>query len=309
LPACLPAPDQAIGPVKALAAKLGRMLDNVALTERLVRVEKLAGLGQLAGGVAHELNNPLTAVLGFAELIAETSAEARVRDDAGMIVTEALRMREIVQNLVDFWRPAVRLDQTVELGTLLNEIVAACAATLRQRGIELVAVVADSVPPVRGNIQRLRVVMEHLLNNAAQSIQKGGPQAKDAPPDLGLQLMQHDDADQAPAIRVTLSHAGNTVNLVVSDTGPGFRDPARVFDAFYTTRQPGEGTGLGLSICYGIVHEHGGEISAFNLHPHGAAVVIELPVRQVVAGEDEAAGGHAALLFEPTHAEPTHARS
>jgi C4-dicarboxylate-specific signal transduction histidine kinase len=68
------------------------------------------------------------------------------------------------------------------------------------------------------------------------------------------------------------------VHVIVSDTGPGFRQPGRAFDPFYTTRQPGEGTGLGLSICYGIVREHGGEISAFNLHPTGAAVVLELPV-------------------------------
>jgi signal transduction histidine kinase len=84
------------------------------------------------------------------------------------------------------------------------------------------------------------------------------------------------------AIRVTVSHHDRALHVIVSDTGPGFREPGRAFDPFYTTRQPGEGSGLGLSICYGIVREHGGEISAFNLHPHGAAVVVELPVSTVV---------------------------
>ncbi len=122
--------------------------------------------------------------------------------------------------------------------------------------------VGEDVPAVRGNRERLRQVMEHLLNNAAQAIASS----------------PRNDAGFEHAIRVTVSHDARGVHVIVSDTGPGFRQPGRAFDPFYTTRQPGEGTGLGLSICYGIVREHGGEISAFNLHPRGAAVVLELPV-------------------------------
>ena len=97
--------DKAMAPVEALAAKLARTIENEAMAEKLLRAEKLAGLGQLAGGVAHALNNPLTAVLGFAELIAETSGEARVRKDAATIAAEALKMKDTVQRLVEFWRP------------------------------------------------------------------------------------------------------------------------------------------------------------------------------------------------------------
>jgi len=291
-----------IAPIEALAAKLGRMLENAALTERLVRVEKLAGLGQLAGGVAHELNNPLTAVLGFAELIAETSAETRVREDATTIVTEALRMREIIQNLANFWRPVAKLEDGVDIGKLLREIATACNGMLEQRGIRLVVAANSSIPAIRGNAHRLRMVLEHLLNNAAQAILQGvaakagqGGTATDAtlePECGGIQVLTlvKDDEEEPPTIRVTVSHGVDAVHLVVSDTGPGFRDPARVFDPFYTTRQPGQGMGLGLSICYGVVREHGGEISAFNLHPHGAAVVVELPIHRLVAGEDEERG-------------------
>jgi len=300
--AAWPFTGDTIAPIEALAAKLGRMLENTALTERLVRVEKLAGLGQLAGGVAHELNNPLTAVLGFAELIAETSSEARVREDAHMILTEALRMREIVQNLVNFWRPVAKLEDGVDLVLLLREIAAACSSVLQQRGIRLMVAASGPIPPVRGNAQRLQLVLEHLLNNAAQAVLQGGTgegaAAKaaaavktGAETDSGAtQLHRFEEDADGPTIRVTVSYSGEAVHLVVSDTGPGFRDPARVFDPFYTTRQPGQGTGLGLSICYGVVREHGGEISAFNLHPHGAAVVIELPIHRLVAEEDDERG-------------------
>jgi signal transduction histidine kinase len=267
-----------------------------------MRAEKLASLGQLAGGVAHELNNPLTAVLGFAELIAETANEVRVRGDARTIVTEALRMKEIVQNLVDFWRPAAQVDRPVEVVPLLEEVIAECAARLEELGVRVEIAAPGSVPPIRGDSQRLRVVLEHLLNNAVQAIdqvrertyaqQSGLEEAGSGPP--GDMRLQAGDAEP-PAIRVTVSESsgglergGRAVHVVVSDTGPGFREPSRVFDPFYTTRQPGDGPGLGLSICYGIVREHGGEISAFNLHPHGAAVVVELPVRETIADESAA---------------------
>jgi signal transduction histidine kinase len=271
-------------------------MERAALTERLMRAEKLASLGQLAGGVAHELNNPLTAVLGFAELIAETADEERVRGDANTIVAEALRMKKIIQNLVDFWRPAAQVDRSVEIVPLLREIIAECAARLEQRGVRLEIAAPGSLPTVRGDAQRIRVVLEHLLGNAAQAVdpvgaagwlqQDGAEEAAWSPTTMRL---ERDEAEQ-PVIRVTVSesshgseHAGRAVHIVVSDTGPGFREPSRVFDPFYTTRQPGEGSGLGLSICYGIVREHGGEISAFNLHPHGAAVVVELPVRETIS--------------------------
>jgi signal transduction histidine kinase len=262
----------AVGPLEALAVKLGRSMENAALAERLLRTEKLAGLGLLAGGVAHALNNPLTAVLGFAELIAETTEEPRVQEDAATIVREALRMRETVERLLNFWRPSVQREEQVELPVLLRDLARACEKKLKERGVGLVMQMGDDVPTVRGNGDRLRQVMEHLLNNAAQAI------ASSTSKDRGLEA----------AIRVSVGHDDRGVQVIVSDTGPGFREPGRAFDPFYTTREPGEGTGLGLSICYGIVREHGGEISAFNLHPHGAAVVVELPFGRKKITEYEA---------------------
>ncbi|SFS07819.1 Histidine kinase-, DNA gyrase B-, and HSP90-like ATPase [Granulicella pectinivorans] len=279
----------AMAPLESLAVKLARTIENASLAERLLRSEKLAGLGQLAGGVAHELNNPLTAVLGFAELILQSSEDARVREDADTIIREALRMKETVESLLNFWRPVTLLDEPVAIEALLDEVARACAGKLSERGVRLVVETGEAMPSVRGNRDRLRQILEHLLNNAAQAIAAGrerrrsgdGPRAG-TPEMRGTSLPRGaDEGDLSPTIRITVSHDGQTMHLIVSDTGPGFREPARAFDPFYTTRQPGEGAGLGLSICYGIVREHGGEISAFNLHPHGAAVVVELPVREM----------------------------
>ncbi len=261
--------DRAMGPIETLAARLATAMENEVLSERLLKSEKLAGLGQLAGGVAHALNNPLTAVLGFAELIVETSGEPRVRQDAGTILSEANKMKETVQRLVEFWRPVTVADEPVDVAGILDGLRAACGQKLKERGVKLEINGAPTLPMVRGSGDRLRQMMEHLLNNAAQAIATARAR----------------EADEEHAIRMTVSHDDQALHVIVSDTGPGFREPGRVFDPFYTTKGPEQGAGLGLSICYGIVREHGGEISAFNLHPHGAAVVVELPVRRILQGE------------------------
>ena len=266
-----PGLERAMGPLEALAARIACSLENESLNDRVLRAEKLAGLGQLAGGVAHALNNPLTAVLGFAEMISESASEPRVRQDAGVIVAEALKMKDTVQRLTEFWRPAGLTDETVDLALMLREIAAACEAKLRSRGVELVLTVEDLLPGVRGSHDRVKQVMEHLLNNAAQAIAAAEP----------------GEEGEGHSIRITASHSDKCVHLIVSDTGAGFAEPARVFDPFYTTKSPDLGSGLGLSICYGIVREHEGEISAFNLHPRGAAVVVELPVRAVTKKSGE----------------------
>ncbi|MEO6983704.1 MAG: HAMP domain-containing sensor histidine kinase [Edaphobacter sp.] len=259
---------EAITALEMLAAKLGRSMENAGLAERLLQVEKLAGLGLLAGEMSHALNNPLTAVLGFAELIAHTTTEARVQADAERIVREAKRMRETLESLVNYWQPATEIDEEVEVSAVLRELAATCAAKLEERGVQLVVQVGEDLPVVRGNRERLRQVMEHLLNNAAQAV--GSAQEMGVMYPLGEEGGRH-------SIRVTASCDDRALHLMVSDTGPGFREPARVFDPFYGM-MPGEEAGMGLSLCYGIVREHGGEISAFNLHPHGAAVMVELPV-------------------------------
>lgn len=262
---------EAMAAIEALAAKLARSMENAALAERLLKAEKLAGLGLIAGGVTHALSNPLTSVLGFAELIAGTTVEPRVREDAELIVHEARRMRETVDSLANYWLPATGSDELIEIPSLLDELSDVRSEGLERRGIRLVVETADVVPVVRGNKDRLRQVVEHLLNNAAQAV----GQAQE----LGV-LSPLDSDSAAHLIRVTVNCDERMLHLIVSDTGPGFREPARIFDPFYvgTGADAGEGAKVGLSLCHGIVREHGGEISAFNLHPHGAAVMVDLPL-------------------------------
>jgi signal transduction histidine kinase len=257
-------------PLESLAQKLGRAVDVVQMGDRLARAEKMAGLGQLAKGVAHELNNPLTAVLGFAELIVATTSEQRVREDAVAIAGQAMRMRDTVGSLLRFWRPVAQADVTVDVAKMLQGMVIGVQLEMARRGVRLELLVEGEGCCVRGDEERLLEVFEHLLNNAAQAVAGRGVNDR--------------------SIRVAVTCAEENVRVVVTDSGKGFVEAARVFDPFYTTRQPGKGQGMGLSVSYGIVREHGGEISASNVYPHGAAVVVELPVARVVVESLEMQG-------------------
>jgi signal transduction histidine kinase len=277
--------EEVLWPLEALGVKVARAMENVALAEKLMRAERLAGQGMLAGGMAHALSNPLTAVLGFAELIAGSTGEARVKTDAEIIVREALRMRQTVETLLEFWRPVGQGDELVDLTDLVRELAAACGEKLESRGIRLVVQADGEVPEVRGNRHRLRQLLEHLLNNAAQAL--AGVRETKTEEEMVIRMTLSCSGICAGIcsgsdLRDGLSDAelldGRMVHLIVSDTGPGFREPARMFDPVYTMRDAGGGAGMGLSLCYSIVQEHGGEISAFNMHPHGAAVAVELPV-------------------------------
>jgi len=276
--------EEALWPLEALGVKVARVMENAALAEKLMRAERLAGLGMLAGGMAHALSNPLTAVLGFAELIAGSTAEARVKTDAEIIVREALRMRETVATLLEFWRPVGRGDELVDLMELVRELAAACGEKLERRGIRLVVQADGEVPAVQGNRHRFRQLLEHLLNNTAQAL--GGVRGVKSEEMvirmslscLGSTSRSSSERSSGVGLDDESERDGRRVHLIVSDTGPGFREPGKMFDPFYAAQDVTDGAGMGLSLCYSIVQEHGGEISAFNMHPHGAAVAIELPV-------------------------------
>jgi signal transduction histidine kinase len=156
----------------------------------------------------------------------------------------------------------------VDVAELVCEVAGACVEKLESRGVRLVVQTGDETVAVRGNRDRLRQMMEHLLNNAAQAL-------------AGVDSAQ---GDEEGVIRISVGRDGALVHLIVSDTGPGFREPEKVFDAM--------GAG-GLSVCYGIVRAHGGEIRAFNLHPNGAGVAVELPVVDCGLKKSEVEGDRA----------------
>ncbi|HCT59671.1 MAG TPA: two-component sensor histidine kinase [Acidobacterium sp.] len=254
-------------PIELLLSRLASARDHHLLARQVARTERLASLGQLAAGVAHELNNPLTVLMGYSEIMTE-EPEPRVQKYAGMMLTEARRMKQIIESLVRFWRPSAEQTEEIQVEQLLRDLARLHRAELAAKGIELILEVQPGLPPVLGSYEQLQQVMMQLIQNAVSSLDResGLPWRSAEPP-------------QSRQIRIEARPTDGGVQMLISDNGPGFTDPTRVFDPFFTTKAVGEGvaTGMGLSLCYTIVREHSGEITAWNREPHGACVRIELP--------------------------------
>lgn len=249
-------------PLELLMARVAANRENDYLLRRVTQSEKLVGLGHLAGGVAHELNNPLTVVMGYAELIEDGDIDERSRRNAAVIKQEARRMKQIIEGLVRFSKPSPSEQSSVSVEQLLQDIGRLRKMDLDRKGIDFQLKIAPNLPRIRANGDQLRQVFLQIVNNAISALTELYP-------------------GQPRKLIVDATHANDRLQVIVSDSGPGFPDPQHVFDPFYTTKQPGEGVGLGLSFCYSIIREHGGEISASNLHPRGAAVVIEIPTQMI----------------------------
>ncbi|HKO05745.1 MAG TPA: PAS domain S-box protein, partial [Candidatus Acidoferrales bacterium] len=213
--------------------------------EQLVQSEKMVAVGQLISGVAHELNNPLTAILGYSELL-ETcpGASAPISEFAVKIAKQAQRTQKIVQNLLSFARQQKPERRAVQVNEVLEDTLALRDYDWRRCRISIHRNLEPGLPGIQGDRHQLQQVFLNILNNAFDVL-KTAPEPR--------------------SIWVRMSSEGERVLVEVADSGPGVREPMRVFDPFYTTKPVGEGTGLGLSICYGILKEHGGEIGVRNL--------------------------------------------
>jgi signal transduction histidine kinase len=251
---------QQLSRIELLAADLAVALELKSLQSQLVQSEKLAALGQLVAGVAHELNNPLTAVIGYGELLGDEVSTGPVRTRLEKLVGEGRRMKRIVENLLRFSRQSASYRQTIDLPLILQDVLALREYHLRTRNIEVVVAIEPDLPPIVADEDQCKQVLLNLLNNAIDAVESG---------------------DKPKRISVRAFQRGDRASIVVEDTGTGFRDLNRAFDPFYTTKPVGKGTGLGLSICHGIVKEHGGDISVENLQEGGAAVTIRLPLGEL----------------------------
>jgi signal transduction histidine kinase len=240
-----------------LVHKLWASLDNVKrLQTHFVQSEKLASLGQLAAGAAHEINNPLTAILGYADvLMDENEANTRPHTLGEKIREQARRTKDLVTNLLSFARQVPAEKQLLDLNTVLTGAVQLRNLDLRGKNIRIEMESHSVLPAVRGDPNQLLQVFYHLISNAVDAMEAGGG---------GVLLIR------------ALRERGMVV-MEFSDTGPGMKEPEKVFDPFYTTKPVGKGTGLGLSICYGIMQEHGGRIQGFNLPEGGCTFRLELP--------------------------------
>lgn len=232
-------------------------LENLKrLQTQLVQTEKLVSLGQLAAGAAHEINNPLAAILGFSDLLSDDEAlPEKARSIASKIREQARRTKTLVGNLLSFARQVPAERTLLDINTVVNNAVQLRTLDLRSSTSRIEVQLESLLPGVRGDGNQLMQVFFNLISNAIDAMEshKGGV--------LTIK---------------TLRDRGNVV-ILFSDTGPGIKEPSRVFDPFYTTKPVGKGTGLGLSICFGIVQEHNGRILCYNRQEGGAVFRVELP--------------------------------
>ena len=232
-----------------------------AAREHLVQAEKLTALGEVVSGVAHELNNPLAGVLGYAQLLMRGPMEHRQQRSVERILDAALRCQKIVQNLLAFSRRSPSEKRWLGLNGLVEKAIDLKDDDLKAGGIEVVRDLEPDLPKTMLDFNQVQQVLLNLIQNAQYAMTRHRGHGR---------------------LTLRTRHRGSVVELRVEDDGPGIAREhlARIFDPFFTTKPVGEGTGLGLSISYGIVRDHGGRIWAESEPGRGTTLVLELPVRQ-----------------------------
>jgi signal transduction histidine kinase len=237
-----------------------RMEAQRSAENRLIQAAKLAAVGEMAAGIAHELNNPLTSVTGFAELVLEDMPEgSESRKDLETVMREALRARDVVRRLLDFARQGESTRSRASLNEVIEDIVALSRHLIHTSGIELKLKLEDGLPWILVDANQIKQVLINLVHNALQAMPDGGEMT----------------------IRTSTAARNNRDWVIVSvqDTGVGIPsiDQTRIFEPFYTTKGNHGGTGLGLSVTYGIVTDHGGQIEVESQPGAGAKFTVWLP--------------------------------
>jgi two-component system NtrC family sensor kinase len=252
------------GEINSVVVVMTDITDAASLQAKLMHTEKMAALGQLVSGVAHEVNNPLAAIVGFTDLLLENPA---VPDDAKeelqVILQEAQRTRVIVQNLLSFARQMPAQREPAQVNTILKQTMKLRAYDLENHGVELTEKYAVELPMIIGDPHQLQQVFLNILNNAYDAVQ---------------------EIRRTGKIEVQTLHRADKIEIMFRDNGPGISQIDRIFDPFFTTKEVGKGTGLGLSICYGIIQAHRGEIIAKN-NPDGdgSTFIVRLPIAEKAA--------------------------
>src|SRR5580704_6958448 len=245
--------------VNNLVVVMTDITDAVLLQAKLAHSERMATIGRLVSGVAHEVNNPLAAILGFTDLLLENpDVPLSAREDLQIILQETQRTKDIVQDLLSFARQRPVQREPVQVNTVLRQTIKLRSYDFASHGVEVTEEFDETLEPALGDAQQLQQVFLNILNNAYDAVQETGRRGR---------------------IAIRTERDGNSVQVVVTDNGTGIADPQHIFDPFYTTKQPGKGTGLGLSICYGIVRAHGGEIQCWN-NPEsgGSTFLVRIPI-------------------------------
>ncbi|MFA5604464.1 MAG: PAS domain S-box protein, partial [Dehalococcoidales bacterium] len=229
------------------------------MQEQLIAQDRLASIGQLTAGVAHELNNPLTSMMGFSELLTERELPDDVLDDIGIIHSEAERAAKIVENLLTFSRKHHKEKTHTNVNEVIEKTLRLRTTEQKLNNIQTDTYLPPDLPETLASALQLQQVFLNIIINAEF-----------------FMLKTHKKGN----LTIISEQRGDFIRITFSDDGPGIPQEnfKHIFVPFFTTKEVGEGTGLGLSICHGIITEHGGRIWAENNADEGASVIIELPV-------------------------------
>jgi len=253
------------GAVNAVLCIARDITENKNLERQLVNAEKLASLGTLAAGVAHEVNNPLGVILGFCDLLLrKTDKDSQAYEDLKTIERQGLHCKQVVENLLSFARLGQGGSEFTEVNQCIDDIVKVVRHTLDMRGIELRLLLSEDLPLVKGDSRQLQQVFLNLINNAVAAMPGGGKLS----------------------ISTGLERPGRRVVIKIEDDGVGIKPEHmdHIFEPFFTTKPEGEGTGLGLFVSYGIVAKYGGTMDCVSndstsLKPRGTTFTIKLPTQ------------------------------
>jgi PAS domain S-box-containing protein len=244
-------------------AILNDVTEEREIQERLYLTDRLASLGEMAAGIAHELNNPLTGVVALSQLMLEAGVPPEIKDDLEAISSEGQRAASVVKNLLSFARSHTLSAQPVEINAIITQVLSLRVYEHRVNNIEVVTDFAPNLPDITADRFQMQQVFLNIVLNAEQAM---------------IEFRGRGN------LTVTTELLPGIIKIAFSDNGPGIPPDIlnRIFDPFFTTKEVGKGTGLGLSICYGIVTKQGGRIYAQSQPGQGATFVVELPVNNAV---------------------------
>ena len=250
-----------------------------ATQQQLIQSEKLAAVGTLISGVAHEINNPLGNILGRVQLLQRAAGDDESKRDLQTVRDECERAIRIVRNLLSFTREHMPETTLVSLNDVIDQVLELRAYELKVSNIELKKNFGADLPQIHADPHQLQQVFLNLVINAEQAMTA---------------------AHGRGSLSITTKRVGDTLQVVVADDGPGIPDEliSQIFNPFFTTKDVGAGTGLGLSVCYGIVKEHGGQMRVESEQQKGTTFTVELPCRCKADGGGRPRLDHAQQIRE-----------
>jgi signal transduction histidine kinase len=247
------------GDVKGSVHVMRDISERKQMEQQLMLTDRLASVGELASGVAHELNNPLTSVIGFSQLLMEGEIPDNIKEDLSLINSEAQRAANVVKNLLTFARKHAAVKQASKMNNIIEDVLKLRAYEQKVNNIEVIRKYASDLPEIMVDYFQIQQVFLNLIINAEFFMT---------------------EAHRRGTLTISIEKADHAVKVSFADDGLGIprENLKRIFDPFFTTKEVGKGTGLGLSICHGIITEHGGKIYAESEVGKGATFIIELPI-------------------------------